>query len=37
YTANIGVINAQAADIYRYMNFDQIDDFRRLAETVVRV
>ncbi|WP_132546038.1 bifunctional aconitate hydratase 2/2-methylisocitrate dehydratase, partial [Plasticicumulans lactativorans] len=31
YTANIGVINAQAADIYRYMNFDQIDDFRRLA------
>ena len=27
--ANIGVINANAADIYRYMNFDQIKGLQR--------
>jgi len=34
YMANIGVINANAADIYRYMNFDQIKDYSSVADTV---
>ena len=34
YMANIGVINANAADIYRYMNFDQIKDYSDVAATV---
>jgi aconitate hydratase 2/2-methylisocitrate dehydratase len=34
YMANIGVIEKNAADIYRYMNFDQIKDFSDVAETV---
>ncbi|TAA08779.1 bifunctional aconitate hydratase 2/2-methylisocitrate dehydratase [Pseudoxanthomonas winnipegensis] len=28
YMADIGVLDANAADIYRYMNFDQIEDYR---------
>ena len=28
------MVNAKAADIYRYMNFDQIAEFSELAETV---
>ena len=32
YMANIGVINQHADDIYRYMNFDQIADFRDVAD-----
>jgi aconitate hydratase 2/2-methylisocitrate dehydratase len=34
YLANIGVINQHASDIYRYMNFDQIDDFSDVANTI---
>ncbi len=34
YMADIGVINASSADIYRYMNFDQIKDFSDVAKTV---
>nr|WP_294863543.1 bifunctional aconitate hydratase 2/2-methylisocitrate dehydratase [uncultured Pseudogulbenkiania sp.] len=34
YMADIGVINKQAADVYRYMNFDQIDEFKEVADTV---
>jgi aconitate hydratase 2/2-methylisocitrate dehydratase len=34
YMADIGVINAKGAEIYRYMNFDQIEDYRQVAETV---
>ena len=34
YMANIGVLEKNAADIYRYMNFDQIADFRDVADTV---
>lgn len=34
YMADIGVINANGAEIYRYMNFDQIEDYRQVAETV---
>jgi aconitate hydratase 2/2-methylisocitrate dehydratase len=34
YLANIGIINQNATDIYRYMNFDQIADFKDVADTV---
>ncbi|BAK77244.1 aconitate hydratase 2 [Pseudogulbenkiania sp. NH8B] len=34
YMTDIGVINKQAADVYRYMNFDQIDEFKEVADTV---
>ena len=34
YMANIGVIDKNASDIYRYMNFDQISEFREVADTV---
>jgi aconitate hydratase 2/2-methylisocitrate dehydratase len=34
YLADIGVINANGEKIYRYMNFDQIADFKQLADTV---
>ena len=27
-------VNAKAADVYRYMNFDQIAEFKELADTV---
>ncbi len=34
YMEQIGIVGKKAADIYRYMNFDQIPDFRELADTV---
>ncbi|MFZ6694249.1 bifunctional aconitate hydratase 2/2-methylisocitrate dehydratase [Stenotrophomonas acidaminiphila] len=34
YMADIGVINAYGAQIYRYMNFDQIADYKDVADTV---
>jgi aconitate hydratase 2/2-methylisocitrate dehydratase len=34
YHADMGVINAEAAKVYRYMNFDQIDDYVDTASTV---
>lgn len=34
YMADIGVINDQGAAIYRYMNFDQIDEYRETAAGV---
>jgi len=34
YMAAVGVINQTAGDIYRYMNFDQIADFKDVADTV---
>ena len=34
YMAAVETVNAKAADIYRYMNFDQIAEFREVAETV---
>ena len=34
YMADIGVINKQADDVYRYMNFDQIEDFKEVADGV---
>ncbi len=34
YLEQVQVVNAKAADIYRYMNFDQIAEFREVADTV---
>ncbi len=34
YMEQIQVVNAKAAEIYRYMNFDQIPEFVEVAETV---
>ncbi len=34
YMSHIGVIDKNAADIYRYMNFDQIEEFRSVADEV---
>ena len=34
YKANIGTINENGDKIYRYMNFNQIPDYQKVAETV---
>lgn len=34
YMADIGVINANGEKIYRYMNFDKIEDYKEVADTV---
>ncbi|WIA63137.1 bifunctional aconitate hydratase 2/2-methylisocitrate dehydratase [Stenotrophomonas sp. BIO128-Bstrain] len=34
YMADIGVLDASSKDIYRYMNFDQIEDYQGVAGTV---
>ena len=34
YHADMGVINADASKVYRYMNFDQIEDYQKVAEGV---
>ena len=34
YMADIGVINENGAEIYRYMNFDQIEEYQDVAKTV---
>jgi len=34
YMADIGVINANGNAIYRYMNFDQIEEYRDVADSV---
>jgi aconitate hydratase 2/2-methylisocitrate dehydratase len=34
YMAQVAVVGAKSKDIYRYMNFDQIADFREVADTV---
>ncbi len=34
YMADIGVLDASSKDIYRYMNFDQIEDYQDAAGTV---
>ena len=34
YMAEIGVLEAGSAEIYRYMNFDQIEDYKEVADTV---
>ena len=32
--ADMGVLNANGDKIYQYMNFDQIADFKEVADTV---
>ena len=34
YMEQVKVVNAKAADVYRYMNFDKIPEFRDMAATV---
>jgi len=34
YLADIGVLNKSSAEIYRYMNFDQMAEFTERADTV---
>ncbi|HIJ37263.1 MAG TPA: bifunctional aconitate hydratase 2/2-methylisocitrate dehydratase [Rhodospirillaceae bacterium] len=34
YLAQVETLNKKAADVYRYMNFDQIAEFRDMAESV---
>ncbi|GGY06497.1 bifunctional aconitate hydratase 2/2-methylisocitrate dehydratase [Paludibacterium paludis] len=34
YRANIGIINEKAGEVYRYMNFDQIEDYAKEAGAV---
>jgi aconitate hydratase 2 / 2-methylisocitrate dehydratase len=34
YMEQVSVVNQKAGDIYRYMNFDQIAEFRDVAQTV---
>jgi len=34
YMAQVDVVNRKAADIYRYMNFDRIPEFKEVADTV---
>jgi aconitate hydratase 2/2-methylisocitrate dehydratase len=34
YLEQVSIVNQKAGDIYRYMNFDQIAEFREVADTV---
>jgi len=34
YMAQVEVVNKKAGDVYRYMNFDQIEEFKEVADTV---
>lgn len=34
YLADMGILEANSADIYRYMNFDQIEEFKEIADTI---
>jgi aconitate hydratase 2/2-methylisocitrate dehydratase len=34
YMADMGVLSANGDKIYKYMNFDQIEDFKEVADTV---
>ena len=34
YMADIGVINENGAEVYRYLNFDQIADYKDVADTI---
>ncbi|MFT3998105.1 MAG: bifunctional aconitate hydratase 2/2-methylisocitrate dehydratase, partial [Asticcacaulis sp.] len=34
YHADMGVLNAKGAEVYRYMNFDQIEEYADVANTV---
>ena len=34
YHADMGVINKDAGSVYRYMNFNQIEEYKAVADTV---
>ncbi|MOA57573.1 Aconitate hydratase 2 [compost metagenome] len=34
YKANIGIINESGAEVYQYLNFNQIQDYQDVADTV---
>jgi aconitate hydratase 2/2-methylisocitrate dehydratase len=34
YMEGVGVISGKGAEIYRYMNFDQIEEYREVAEAL---
>jgi aconitate hydratase 2/2-methylisocitrate dehydratase len=34
YMANTSVLDGNAADIYRYMNFDKLEEFSKVADSV---
>jgi aconitate hydratase 2/2-methylisocitrate dehydratase len=34
YMEQVKAVSAKAADVYRYLNFDQIAEFKELADTV---
>jgi aconitate hydratase 2/2-methylisocitrate dehydratase len=34
YHAEMGIINQKASEVYRYMNFDQIEEYAETAKTV---
>ncbi len=34
---DVGVLDASASEIYRYMNFDKIEDYKAVADKVVAV
>ncbi|OXR49198.1 bifunctional aconitate hydratase 2/2-methylisocitrate dehydratase [Pusillimonas sp. T2] len=34
YLADMGILEQNSSDIYRYMNFDQIEEFQKVADTV---
>ena len=34
YMANTGVLDGNAAEIYRYMNFDKLEEFSKVADSV---
>lgn len=34
YMADVGVLDAAGSEIYRYMNFDQISDYKHIADSV---
>ena len=34
YMSDMGVVNSKGAETYRYMNFDKIDEYQKVAETV---
>jgi aconitate hydratase 2/2-methylisocitrate dehydratase len=34
YLAQVGIVNQNAVDVYRYMNFDQIEEFAEVAKEV---
>ena len=34
YMAQVQALNSKAGEVYRYMNFDQIAEFKEVADTV---